>query len=75
MPLGEDLFEAKIEYLQGGGGRFEKRKKQVWSTNSCILSTSFQLNSSFLEFKKDALPTARQTDGRTDGQTDPLIEM
>ena len=30
---------------------------------------------SFLELKKNALPTDRRTDRRTDGRTDPLIEM
>ena len=45
--------------------------KQVWSTNRCVLSTFFQLNTLFLEFENNWLPT----DGPTDGRTDPLIEM
>ena len=32
-------------------------------------------NRRFCRFEKKALPMDRQTDGRTDGQTDPLIEM
>ena len=57
--------------------------KQVWSTNRCVLSTFFQLNTFFSEFENNWLPTDGPTDGRTDGptdgrtdgRTDPLIEM
>ena len=42
------------------------RVKQGWSTNRCVLSTCFQLNSSISELKRS---TNRRTDGPTDGQT------
>ena len=56
--LGDDL-----------GGGFGYSVKQVWSTNRCVLSTFFRLNSSFSELKKKRV-TNQATDGRTDGLTD-----
>ena len=35
----------------------------------------FQLNTSFLEFESNWLPTDPPTDGPMDGRADPLVEM
>ena len=49
----------------------ESLKQQVWSTNGYVLSTFFQLTSSFSEFeKKSSLPTNQTTDGPTNRPTD-----
>ena len=44
--------------------------KQVWSTNTCVLLTFFQLNSSISALKKNALLTDQPTERRINQRTD-----